>query len=522
MNTTSAPSNHEPEGITHDLTSLSEHEPRETIDGQDGTSSNSMDTEADSEERLVSKERLVFMTNATSLGLRNDALKKRLSAHYNAKVYNTTPLAPSTIEIDSGVTPHPTPAARCTECIPAPNAYAISSITYEDVKSSAHLFCMPEPISWMYFDDDKKLKSGDSTLLCFTSLDEESRRKHIMNDAPPPLSIRSESSSEDGEPRIPIFSQNPLPIIVDPWDSQDVEIDFLNGYAKSFNSYMDTCKTPCRVSARSKTPIIITNVIDKGRKTLTLEGLSSAPIVKIIQELTSLGISINHHSEELLPLIKDLASKGDANIQDLGNLLDSKAFTLESFCKSLLVNENGIRLSNSIRQMKGNCNATQAKDDSSNILEPTYIKVQVRSDQYHTHLTQPDELDSVFARYGLNSCELCPTTPWSEDLDLPTAGESTVSTIHYQELCIVIAFLSTWSRPDLRLVSSELLKYFNDPKTKHWAAGLKVLRYIKGTRNVGLLFRQNDIGPKETVCLSYANSSICDSATSVAAYLRIF
>ena len=32
MNTTSAPSNHEPEGITHDLTSPSEHEPRKIVD----------------------------------------------------------------------------------------------------------------------------------------------------------------------------------------------------------------------------------------------------------------------------------------------------------------------------------------------------------------------------------------------------------------------------------------------------------------------------------------------------------
>ena len=31
MNTTSAPSNHEPEGITHDLTSPSEHEPRKIV-----------------------------------------------------------------------------------------------------------------------------------------------------------------------------------------------------------------------------------------------------------------------------------------------------------------------------------------------------------------------------------------------------------------------------------------------------------------------------------------------------------
>ena len=44
----------------------------------------------------------------------------------------------------------------------------------------------------------------------------------------------------------------------------------------------------------------------------------------------------------------------------------------------------------------------------------------------------------------------------------------------------------------------------HDPKNDHWEAVKWVLRYIKGTINVGLVFEKNSIGKQE--CIRYVDS----------------
>ena len=64
-----------------------------------------------------------------------------------------------------------------------------------------------------------------------------------------------------------------------------------------------------------------------------------------------------------------------------------------------------------------------------------------------------------------------------EDID-PTFFKSLVGSLRYL----------TCTRPDIIYVVGLVSRYMENPKTTHFKAAKKILRYIKGTTNFGLLY----------------------------------
>ena len=56
------------------------------------------------------------------------------------------------------------------------------------------------------------------------------------------------------------------------------------------------------------------------------------------------------------------------------------------------------------------------------------------------------------------------------------------------------------TRPDLSQVVSMVSRYMHDPNKGHWKAVRWILRYIKGTIDVGLVFEKDVGGKKECTC----------------------
>jgi len=72
---------------------------------------------------------------------------------------------------------------------------------------------------------------------------------------------------------------------------------------------------------------------------------------------------------------------------------------------------------------------------------------------------------------------------------------SAVGSLMYAKVC---------TRPDLPQVISMISRNMHDPERSHWDAVKWVLRYIKGTIDVGLVFEKNSIGKQE--CAGYIDS----------------
>ena len=53
-------------------------------------------------------------------------------------------------------------------------------------------------------------------------------------------------------------------------------------------------------------------------------------------------------------------------------------------------------------------------------------------------------------------------------------------------------YLAVCTRPDICQAVSELSRFNSNPGKKHWESAMRVLRYLKGTADVGLLYRKGE------------------------------
>ena len=59
----------------------------------------------------------------------------------------------------------------------------------------------------------------------------------------------------------------------------------------------------------------------------------------------------------------------------------------------------------------------------------------------------------------------------------------------YRKLVGKLGYVATWGRPDLALARSKLGKFVQNPGKRHMVALKRVVRYIKGTMDHGIMFR---------------------------------
>lgn len=61
-------------------------------------------------------------------------------------------------------------------------------------------------------------------------------------------------------------------------------------------------------------------------------------------------------------------------------------------------------------------------------------------------------------------------------------------TIPYRQLIGSLMFLAVGTRPDISFAVSKLSQFLETPTTTHWSAAKRVLRYLQGTKSLGLTY----------------------------------
>ena len=97
------------------------------------------------------------------------------------------------------------------------------------------------------------------------------------------------------------------------------------------------------------------------------------------------------------------------------------------------------------------------------------------------------------------------STPVSPDVKL-VHGETSDDECDqqmYQAVVGSLLYLSTKTRPDIAYAVSSIARFCARPTKEHWTAVKRILRYLKGTSNLGLLYRED--GPAEITGYSDAD-----------------
>ena len=54
------------------------------------------------------------------------------------------------------------------------------------------------------------------------------------------------------------------------------------------------------------------------------------------------------------------------------------------------------------------------------------------------------------------------------------------------------SLLYLWTRSDIAFAVSHVARFCSSPTKEHWTAVKRILRYLKGTSNYGLMYSRND------------------------------
>ncbi|MBW0589642.1 hypothetical protein O181_129357, partial [Austropuccinia psidii MF-1] len=110
-------------------------------------------------------------------------------------------------------------------------------------------------------------------------------------------------------------------------------------------------------------------------------------------------------------------------------------------------------------------------------------------------LDQHHFVKALLELYGMNQCKTV-TTPLIPNTHLTPATEVELEEfnnlkVNFRSAIGSLNYLSTATLPDLSFAVSTLSQYLEKPGIKHWSAFLHVLKYLKGSQELGFLYKRS-------------------------------
>jgi hypothetical protein len=139
-------------------------------------------------------------------------------------------------------------------------------------------------------------------------------------------------------------------------------------------------------------------------------------------------------------------------------------------------------------------------------------------------LSQEKYIDNLLSKFKLEDVRatttpLAPGCALSKTMCPRTEEERTLARRQpYRELVGSLMYLMVCTRPDIAFAISQLSRYTSNHGSGHWSALMHVIRYVKGSKGLGVTYRGNtQLFPCLYSDASYASD--VDSSKSVSAYI---
>eukprot|EP00253_Pinus_taeda_P008770 PITA_08770 len=118
-----------------------------------------------------------------------------------------------------------------------------------------------------------------------------------------------------------------------------------------------------------------------------------------------------------------------------------------------------------------------------------YLGIEVTQHPKSIFLSQKKYIGDLLNRFGMTECNPL-TTPMEQNLKLTSIeGKEFEDAIKYRQLVGSLIYLTT-TRPDISFAVGILSRFMQKPCEGHWSAAKRVLRYLKGTQDLGIKYTQ--------------------------------
>ncbi|GJQ75229.1 hypothetical protein Trydic_g9829 [Trypoxylus dichotomus] len=124
-------------------------------------------------------------------------------------------------------------------------------------------------------------------------------------------------------------------------------------------------------------------------------------------------------------------------------------------------------------------------------------------------LLQKGYIQDVLERFGMTDCKPVSTSLNPNDRLMKSIREPTEeqSKQPYRELVGALTYLSLCTRLDISFEVSYLAQFNDCHRNEHWSAAARVLRYLKGTMNLGIVYKTNKLDLRSYVDVDWGNSA---------------
>ena len=119
------------------------------------------------------------------------------------------------------------------------------------------------------------------------------------------------------------------------------------------------------------------------------------------------------------------------------------------------------------------------------------VKVIQKLDKGEIWIGQPNFTRELLKKFQMAECKQVetPSDPGMK-LSKKTETEEEYDRVRYQSAVGSLLYLSTRSRPDIAFAVGNAARYCAEPSQSHWSAVKRILRYLKGTADLGLLYER--------------------------------
>lgn len=125
------------------------------------------------------------------------------------------------------------------------------------------------------------------------------------------------------------------------------------------------------------------------------------------------------------------------------------------------------------------------------------LKLDIAEDKSSIKVSQPQYVESVLERFCLVNCNPA-KSPLPQRLSLVTGTPEEVEVakdVPYQQLVGCLQWIASSTRPDISYAVSQLSRFNSAWTLQHWTAAKHVLRYLKGSSDVGITYTGTDAHP---------------------------
>lgn len=119
------------------------------------------------------------------------------------------------------------------------------------------------------------------------------------------------------------------------------------------------------------------------------------------------------------------------------------------------------------------------------------LGIEIKQEKGKISLSQGKYVDDLLKKFNMRGCnpQNTPASPTSK-LKAGNDAERRTTNPRYRELIGSLMYLSVATRPDIAHSVSVLSQFNEHPTEEHWGAAKRVLRYLKGTTKLGLVYRR--------------------------------